>query len=120
MRLKLYYLDDEPALLELFTECFASDNVEITTFADPVAFMKTMTDAPPDLVFLDYRLPNTNGDKIALTLDPNLPKALVTGDLTIKVEAKFEEVFKKPYRLDDVATFIEKHVSLKNARKRVA
>ena len=34
MPLKIYYLDDEPDLLEIFTDTFSSDSIKVTTFSD--------------------------------------------------------------------------------------
>lgn len=36
MALKVYYIDDEPDLLELFADLFSSKEIEIKTFADPL------------------------------------------------------------------------------------
>jgi DNA-binding response OmpR family regulator len=108
---RVYYLDDEPDLLEMFADTFGSAEVEVTTFTDPKKAVEAIQSRPPDLLFLDYRLPNTTGDKVALLLDPKIPKALITGDLTVNVEAKFEVKFEKPIPIEKVEKFIQFHKS---------
>jgi DNA-binding response OmpR family regulator len=115
MPLKIYYVDDEPALLEMFVDTFSSPDLEITVFEDPKKAIAAIKASPPDLLFLDFRLPNTTGDKLALSIDPNIPKALISGDLSIKCEAKFDAYFEKPYKSSDVEAFIRKYLGVKKA-----
>jgi CheY-like chemotaxis protein len=110
--LKVYYLDDEVDLLELFQDMFSSADVEITTFSDPELAIKTSAEIPPDLIFLDYRLPNTTGVKVALRLDPSIPKVLVTGELNSDDEFKFNSVILKPYRASEVRQTLESYLKL--------
>lgn len=110
MPLKVYYLDDEPALLEIFTDTFASDSIEVTTFTDPVLAIKTIASHPPDLLFLDLRLPNTTGFAIAKQLDPKIPKALVTGDMSVQPESVFKAIFEKPMNTEKIEAFIHEHI----------
>jgi len=111
MPLKVYYLDDELDILEIFSDEFANEDVSVTTFSDPKAAIDAIKANPPDLLFLDYRLPNTTGDQIALLLDPNIPKVLISGDPTIKLEAKFEARFGKPFSVKEMKTFIDSHIA---------
>jgi len=110
MPLKVYYVDDEPSLLELFTELFATRDVEIKTFADPMQAVAAIRADPPDLVFLDYRLPKTSGPALAAQIDAKIPKALITGDLLPKPDANFVAVFEKPFREDAIEAFIRSYL----------
>ena len=107
MAISVYYLDDEPELLELFSDLISSDEIIVRTFSDPKLALEAILARPPDLLFLDYRLPNTTGDKIALQLDPKIPKILITGDLEITLEANFTAILHKPFSSKDVKTLIE-------------
>ncbi len=104
--LKVYYLDDEESLLEVFSDTFSSSECVVFTFADPIAFVQSVKTDPPDVVFLDYRLPGCTGDEVALRLDPSLPKVLVSGDLDLNTKAVFVAKFSKPYKIDEVGRFI--------------
>jgi DNA-binding NtrC family response regulator len=107
LKLKIYYLDDELDLLELFSDVFTISEVDIITFSDPSLAMQAIKSDPPDLLFLDYRLPNMTGDQIALQLDPALKKVLVTGDLSVKLESNFAAIFKKPFPIQQIKDFIK-------------
>lgn len=102
----IYYLDDEPDLLEMFVDLYSSDEICITIFSDPNEALAAVKKNPPDMIFLDYRLPNTTGDAVAQKIDPKIPKILITGDDSVKCETKFITTFQKPYRVESIRDFI--------------
>lgn len=106
MPLKVYYLDDEPALLEIFVDTFASPAVEITTFTDPTAAIACVQIDPPDLIFLDFRLAGTTGVEVAQQLNPVIPKVLITGDIHVEQQSLFQKVFEKPINVNVVQDYI--------------
>lgn len=110
MALRVYYIDDEPALLSLFSDLFSSRDVEITGFSDPVEALNAVKASPPDLIFIDLRLPHISGVDLASRMDPGIPKALVTGNLTIKAGGGFKAVFSKPLDQDAIESFIHSHL----------
>jgi len=54
-----------------------------------------------DFLMLNYRMPEMNGDQLAMELTHlkavTPPMALMTDDIEVKTKYKFEKVFKKPY-----------------------
>ena len=102
MPLKVYYLDDEEALCEIFVDFFASSNVEVTTFTDPSLALDAAKINPPDILFIDYRLPGTTGDEVAKSMAADIPKYLITGDISVRTEYKFKAIFHKPYKAEDI------------------
>jgi CheY-like chemotaxis protein len=106
MLLKVYYLDDEEALCENFVDYFTSPEVVVSTFTDPLVAIETIKKNPPDIFFVDYRMPGMSGDEVAKVLDPKLPKYLITGELDLKTEYKFDKVLSKPYDEADIAGLI--------------
>lgn len=110
MAIKVYYVDDEPDLLDLFADVFSSDDVEVTTFVDPDTALSVIWEAPPDLLFLDYRLPKTTGSKLACEIEPAIPKVLITGDLATTRDANFIGVFSKPLNFEEISAFIASFV----------
>lgn len=107
MPLTIVYLDDEEMLCEAFKDGFETDDIKIRVFTDPDEAIADINSNPPDYVFLDYRLPKTNADKVAKRLDPKLKKVLITGELSIQTETAFIKVFKKPYKFQDMIDFFE-------------
>ena len=96
MPLKVYYIDDEPELCNLFCEYHDSPQVEVKTFTSGAEAIEYAKDNPPDLVFIDFRLPGTTGEEVARALDPKTPKYLVTGEIHIQSSELFRGVLSKP------------------------
>jgi DNA-binding NtrC family response regulator len=115
MSLKVYYLDDEADLCELFADYFSSDKVAVTTFVDTKIAIEAIKKNPPDIFFVDYRLPNTTGDEVAKALDPKIPKILVTGEFSIKTDYKFDLILSKPIDVALIAQVISKNISANRA-----
>lgn len=113
MPLKIVYLDDEPGLCEMFVDNFASQDVTVDTFTNPEAAVKAINESPPDLVFLDYRLPGTTGDEVAGCLSTFIPKVLITGDLTVISALSFVKVFHKPFDFTEMELFIQSYLDRK-------
>jgi CheY-like chemotaxis protein len=119
MPLHIYYLDDEELLCENFVDYFASKDVVVTTFVDPKVALAAAKQSPPDMMFIDFRLPGTTGDEVAKALDPSLPKFLVTGDILVNTEYRFEKIFPKPYDEAAMAALIATYLAAKtNATRR--
>lgn len=115
MPLKIYYLDDEEALCENFRDYFSSKDAVVTTFVDPQIAIEAIRKDPPDLFFIDYRLPGATGDEVARAVDPKLPKFLITGDISVRTEYEFERVFSKPYDEAAIAELISAYISSRTA-----
>ncbi len=111
MTLDIVYLDDEVDLLELFSELFSSEKVKVHTFSSPQEAIDYSTAHPPDLIFLDYRLPGTNGDEISKKLDSHLPKVLLTGDINNEFQVDYFSILQKPYSAEDVQKILRQFVS---------
>lgn len=114
MSLNIFYLDDEELLCENFVDNFATNEVIISTFTDAIRAIEAIKKNPPDLFFVDYRLPGFTGDDVAKAIDPNIPKFLITGEIFVKTEYKFIEVIPKPYDENYIADLISKYVALKS------
>ncbi len=111
MPLKVYYLDDEPDLLSNFADLFESPQVAITTFSDPQKAIEAGISAPPDLFFIDNRIPGTSGSKVAHALPAEVPKFLVTGDILVIPEYPFKAILGKPYDVDEIQGIIRSFFS---------
>ena len=97
MTLNVVYLDDEAALCEIFFEYFDAPDVSIRTFVDALQALAAVKSDPPDVIFIDYQLPGITGDEVALLLPDDLPKVLVTGNLSVATEYSFIDCVSKPY-----------------------
>ncbi len=111
MPFKIVYLDDETDLCSLFKMAFESERVIIKTFTEADEAISEIMKNPPDLIFLDYRLPNTTGDAVAIRLGAGIPIVLVTGDLNVSPKAPFTKIFKKPFKYEEMQDFISSFIT---------
>jgi len=119
MPLKVYYLDDEVDLLEVFYDAYNSQEIEVKVFNRPQDLIETAEVDPPDLVFIDHRLPGTTGDEVALKLDPAIKKILVTGELNVETHESFIMKLEKPIRRDKVRSLLNSYLSPNCCAKKV-
>jgi CheY-like chemotaxis protein len=106
MPITIYYLDDEPDLLELFVETFSQEGRVVRGFVSVSEFLEEVAKSPPHIVFLDYRLPRITGDEVALRLPPSLPKVLLSGELQPSTRADFYALMQKPFKAQDIESLI--------------
>ena len=107
MPLKVYYLDDEELLGEIFAEFFSSDQVAVTAFSEVGAMFEVIAHSAPDLIFIDYRLPGTTGDEVAKRIDPAIPKILLTGEITVQTSYHFEKILAKPFDNSEILRLLD-------------
>ena len=112
MAIKIYYLDDEYHLCEIFKKLLAGENIEVTTFMESAEAIALCAVEPPDLMFIDYRLSDTTGDRVAQALHENIIKILVTGELAIPTSDLFKDIITKPYRLTTIKETIAKQLGV--------
>lgn len=108
MPLKIFYLDDEPMLLEMFIDNFSGPGREIRTFTQPPVLIQAIKAEPADVLFVDYRLPNYTGDQVSHLIDPKIPKVLITADSQVALTYPYTAVFEKPYRPIPIEELIQR------------
>ncbi len=60
--MKCIAIDDEPIALSVITQyCSRLEDMELTTFTDPVAGLEAIRDSAPDLLFLDIEMGDVHG-----------------------------------------------------------
>lgn len=109
MKISVYYLDDEEKLCEIFAEFFNSERVQVSTFVDANEAIEASNKNAPDLFFIDYQLPGITGDEVAFSVEPNIPKILVTGNITSKCKYNFKDVIAKPYKFGEIQKIIDSY-----------
>ena len=105
--LNVVYIDDEPDFCILFRELFENDDYNISTFIDCTTACKSIFENKPDLIFIDYRMPKTNGDIVSASIDSKIPKVLITGELNINPTYPFYRILHKPYSHDEVRQILK-------------
>lgn len=108
MPLKIYYLDDEVGLLEVFAEMLEGPGRTIKTFSQAQELIAAAQDDAPDIFFLDYRLPGLSGDEVAGRLDSKIPRVLISGEIQISPVHRFDRILSKPFKFDQIEDAIAK------------
>lgn len=98
----IYFLDDEELLGCIFKEFMEAQGYEVQTFVHPNDAILACKDRLPDVMLIDYRLPEMTGEKVAQSIHPKIKKILLTGELTIAPSYPFEKVILKPYKLNEL------------------
>jgi len=116
MRLRVFYLDDEVDLCQMFHENFSTPENVISLYSDPAQALAAVRASPPDLLFLDYRLPGTTGEDIAVKIGPSVPMVLLTGDLELTKSNIFLRKFsKQPFPFEEIEALLSEMAKRKAA-----
>lgn len=108
MGIKVFYVDDEAGICELFEELFSNDEVTVVTFTDPFLALEATLQSPPDILFTDYRMPGLNGVELAKRTDPMLKKILISGENNVVTDFKFDAFLTKPMNTTLIREIIAK------------
>lgn len=110
MKLDVWYLDDEPELLELVSDYLSSDKVQFKTLDRAELLFSELKLRSPDVIIIDHRLPGTSGLDVATKVDEilptKIPKILVSGDFQYFPNKVFARVFGKPFEFDEIIKFL--------------
>lgn len=106
MTIRVFYLDDEQQLCNVFKEFIEDQQLQVTTFTKAEEAVLACQTQQPDIMFIDYRLAETTGLSVANRLGDTFPKILVTGELNIPQSNLFEKIISKPFKLAEIKSLI--------------
>jgi len=112
-RIRVLIVDDDEQILELFVDVLESDGrFDVATASNGYDAGVMTQKFRPDVVVLDYMLPDINGDRVCRTIrqDPDLSgtKVLVISgmanpaEVDAVLEAGANEFIKKPFNIENV------------------
>jgi len=58
---RVLVVDDDPEVVDAVSEALQDDGYRVETATDGPSALKSVLEAPPDLIVLDVRMPNLNG-----------------------------------------------------------
>ncbi len=118
---KVFFVDDEPALMELFNETISNAGYDVTAFTDSQLALREFEDNPDniDILVADIAMPGLNGLQLArkvLDHKPRLPIILYTGysDDNIRqtcFELGIKQLLNKPVLPESLNALIRKILS---------
>jgi len=106
MKKLVYFLDDEVFLSEIFQEYFETEDVDVMVFNHPKEAIEACLSNPPDIMLIDYRLPEMIGLEVAEIIDDKIIKILMTGELAPPANDLFKLTINKPYKLESLKSII--------------
>jgi len=116
----ILYVDDEPALSDLFHQALTGAGYEVTAFTDSQEAMQSFVHNPDayDLVIADVTMPNLDGIKLATIVRSigNLPIILYTGFCDQNVQKNAESIginklLNKPILPDELIAVVKEIVA---------
>ena len=116
MQKRLLVIDDDKDLLEMVKIYFEMEGYSIFTLTRVDNIFKAYSLYNPDVILLDYKLPEENGDKICQQLKSNpatfdIPVIMISGYSKADLERDYhgwDAVVSKPFDLTVLQKVIEK------------
>lgn len=114
---KIWVVDDDLSILEYIEITLESEGYQVLTCSSGITFCKRVIKNIPNLVLLDYRLPDKNGGLII----KDLKSQNCTKDIPIILTSAYQEVKKiainlgvneflpKPFDLDTLLSLVKKY-----------
>lgn len=108
--LRILLVDDEPDILQILQIHLSSFDYDISTADDGTSALNAVNENPPDIVFLDYSLPQLNGKtllKFIKRRSPDTYVVMVSGRASMDIARECLEFgafdyIQKPFNLDRV------------------
>jgi two-component system, cell cycle sensor histidine kinase and response regulator CckA len=123
-KITLLYVDDENMLREMMARVISSHypKYKLLLAEDGLQALDIIDEHQPDIILVDYSMPNLDGYSLSERLLSNNSKRkiiVVSGYLSRDLIAKFNQIgittfLPKPYTCDDLYTAIDSMVSLQD------
>lgn len=117
---RIFIVDDEPMLHELYGEIIGFNRHEIVANAyngeEAVEIFREM-DEPPDIIIMDHRMPNKDGvetTKEILKIDPNIKIIFASADTAVRgaaLASGARSFLSKPFAVADLMDAIKEMVA---------
>jgi DNA-binding NtrC family response regulator len=114
-RLRVLVVDDEPLIRWSITETLGAGGHDVTEAPDAASALRALADGPdPDLVLLDFRLPDSNDLGLLAEIRrvaPSTPVIMMTAFGTLDVAAGAlklgaSRVLNKPFNMHDLEDLV--------------
>jgi len=120
---RVLVVDDDPKIVDLMRDLLAQDErIEVRTAATGYDAGVVTTEFKPDLMILDYMLPDINGNVVCQTVRKNKDLAamriiIVSGvvnqdEIDDLLDAGADEFMKKPFDVKRLMELVESHLEL--------
>lgn len=126
MKKRIYIVDDEPKIGQMFVKVLERDGFEARAFVSPIALLEGIDQGDvPDVVLADLMMPGMNGIELIEALKDRrltLPVVIMTANSSVQtaVEAMRLGAFhylQKPVNLEEMRALLTKAVDLYDAKQ---
>ncbi len=127
MNKRIFVVDDEPKIGNLFSNVLERDGYEVDAFLNPVSMLDALDEGTdePDVVVADMMMPEMNGVELLETLQErelDVPVIIMTAHSSVQtaVEAMRQGAFhyiQKPVNLEEMRALLEKAIELYGAQQ---
>ncbi len=127
MNKRIYVVDDEPKIGNLFTNVLERDGYEVDSYLNPISMLESLDNGAkePDVVVADMMMPEMNGVELLETLQErelDVPVIIMTAHSSVQtaVEAMRQGAFhylQKPVNLEEMRALLEKAIELYGAQQ---
>ena len=116
MQKRLLIIDDDRDIREMLQTFFESNDYQASSIGSVDDIFKVFSENQPDLILLDYRLPEENGAKICLQLKSNpatfhVPIIMISGFPKVTLEQDYhgwDAIVSKPFDLTELHGVVAK------------
>jgi DNA-binding NtrC family response regulator len=126
MKDRIFVVDDEPKIGDLFENVLQRDGYEVDTFIDPLKVLDALDDGTsPDVVLADMMMPDLSGVELMEKLqerEVDAPVIIMTAHSSVQtaVEAMQQGAFhylQKPVNLEEMRALLDKALEYHGARR---
>ena len=114
---QIFLVDDDRSFLEIMEMVLEDTGYEVLCFEHGISLLRKLTTTTPDLILLDYRLPQKNGAEITKIIRQRfkrkIPVIIISADLNVADKALGSGAnffLAKPIDIDTLLTTINRYV----------
>jgi len=111
-RHRILLVDDDEAILQVLSDLFTREGEEVIATTNPLTALETFENNPPNLAFLDVKMPEMDGMELCRIIKANpdwsdIPVIFITGivdsaEVEKGIAAGASDYIKKPFDRDEV------------------
>lgn len=109
LNLNVVCIDDEQDILMVIKDNLELMVSQVATYTNQAEALAYIAQHPPDVVLMDYRMPDRDGVALARAIRPKVPVIMVSGDVDFRLEEPFIGFFQKPLDFAKLEQFLESY-----------
>ena len=115
---RVLVVDDDPTIRYILTETLLDEGFDVVTAPDGQVALERVQEHPPDLILLDYQMPQLDGPRFVEVYrqlpGPHAPIVLLTAATSAQqraTEVGADAYLGKPFELDTLMHLVEQYAA---------